>query len=108
MATFGLCITDWASAQQPSTWCAALLGEGAFITLTSHCGGYNILRVALVDIVATYYYDPQSGALVGTSAGSKEGWGCEGRGPPVESVPDCNGNGDVVIRSCGSDAAAGD
>jgi hypothetical protein len=58
------CVTDWATAQDPSTWCS---GPRGYITvyIATDCGGFNFVYVRGVDYGTVYFYDPQSGQLVG-------------------------------------------
>ena len=102
-----VCIENWASAQQPATWCA-MLPSFSLIGIVSHCDGFNLAVVNIVDTVASYYYDSQNGALVGVSSGSKDGHSCFGQAPEVNYVVDCPDAGGSSPVSCESDGAVAD
>jgi hypothetical protein len=73
------CIEDWANAQQLATWCEP--PNISYIHIVSQCDGFNVVSVFVVDTTAIYYYDAQSGALVGVRFGSKDGDSCFGQAP---------------------------
>jgi hypothetical protein len=98
-----MCIEDWASAQLPATWCARL--PTISTVSVSNCDGFDIVGIGVVDTSSAYYYDPQSGALVGERFDSKDGHSCFGRTPEESVLLDCaDESGSPSVR-CESDGA---
>jgi hypothetical protein len=95
------CNTDWANA---AAWCATLSGGPFRALYFSHCGGFNVVTVAPgPDVVVFYYYDPQSGALVGIQSNSTSGSACFGQVPNADVA--CSDEGGPPSVSCESDGA---
>ncbi|MGO9839484.1 MAG: hypothetical protein ACLP1X_35335 [Polyangiaceae bacterium] len=70
------CDMDWATAQEPSTWCTwGKSGNQTYETgadsfeIATYCD-VNIVTVSYGSAVASYYFDPQTGVLVAMSGGS--------------------------------------
>jgi hypothetical protein len=106
------CDMDWATAQDPATWCTSgksgneTYETGALsVAIASHCDGLDIVELGYPDAVVSYFYDPQTGVLVGMSGGSPEGYGCFGRAPPVEDCADAGGFTSVNCASVDSGVA---
>jgi hypothetical protein len=61
------CVRDWATAREASTWC---VGDGGTasnesVYIFAGCDGFNYVYLAGIDNGTYYYYDMQSGQLVG-------------------------------------------
>jgi hypothetical protein len=102
------CVRDWATAQQPSTWCTNDGGttnhESVFIQ--ADCDGFDFVYLVGFDNGIYYYYDPQSGQLVGVGSaiGAPEGNFClAGTGPPHPPGVLCGDGG--ATRVCGPTAS---
>jgi len=99
------CVTDWASAHRPATWCATL--PSVSTVGVSHCDGFDIVGIGVVDTSSAYYYDPQSGALVGMRFDSKDGHSCFGQTPEESVLLDCADESGSPSVSCESVADGG-
>jgi hypothetical protein len=64
------CVTTWSAAQQRATWCS---NPGASIYPLPDCGGFDIVEDINVDVSYAYYYDRQTGTLVGIGFNDPQG-----------------------------------
>jgi hypothetical protein len=99
------CGTTWSTAQQPSTWCP----EASYWEVAPQCEGFDIVRLGGVDSSTYYYYDLQTGDLVGIERhGLGPGPSCvAGHAPGVELI-DCIDAGGVTTFYCGTDGSFSD
>lgn len=100
------CIMSWASAQHPATWCAKF--PNYHIVIAGPCDGFDIAVVGSVDTSTFYYYDPQSGALVGIEGRSILGNRCVAGQAPGVPLTDCYEAGVAASSVCESDGAVSD
>jgi hypothetical protein len=86
-----VCVPNWSLAQSPEAWCSPFPDSRVYIA--SHCDGVDLVVVGQGDISNFYYYDLQSGDLVGVN--------CNGAGNNV-FLTDC-GDAALTPSLCGSD-----
>jgi hypothetical protein len=98
------CVRDWATAQQAATWC---VGDGGTannesVYIRTGCDGLNFVYLGGTDNGTYYYYDPQSGQLlgVGNAVGRPDGSFCRaGTVPPQPAGVQCGDGGAMPV--CG-------
>jgi hypothetical protein len=98
------CVRDWATAQQPSTWCTTDAGtaNNESVIIRTDCDGLNFVYLVGTDNGTYYYYDPQSGQLVGvgSAVGSNTGNFClAGVAPSPSPSVQCGDGGATPV--CG-------
>jgi hypothetical protein len=100
------CATTWSTAEQPSTWCP----KDPYVRVfrATHCDGFNIVVLGSADTSSFYYYDLQSGALVGIEGHSLGGTRCVAGLSPDVPLTDCYEAGAVVTVTCESDGSFSD
>ena len=99
------CVRDWATAQQAATWCVR--GDGGTannesVYIRTGCDGFNFVYLGGTDNGTYYYYDPQSGQLVGVgnAVGTPDGRFCRaGIGPTQPLWIQCGDSGATPV--CG-------
>jgi hypothetical protein len=100
------CGTTWATARQPSTWCPKV--PYARVLTAANCDGFDIVVLGSVDTSDFYYYDLQTGALVGIEAHGNLGTRCVAGQAPDVPLTDCYDAGGVVTVSCEADGSFAD
>ena len=97
------CATTWSTAQQPSTWCPKV--PYARVFTAPHCDGFDIVVLGATDTSSFYYYDLQTGALVGIEGHGNNGTLCIAGQAPDVPLTDCYDAGGVVTVSCEADCS---
>lgn len=100
------CATTWSTAERPSTWCAKVPYVRVF--RATDCDGFNIVVLGSADTSSFYYYDLQSGALVGIEGRGLGGAMCVAGVSPAVPLTDCYEAGAVVTVTCESDGSFSD
>ncbi len=100
------CATTWSTAQQPSTWCPKV--PYARVFTAPHCDGFDIVVLGATDTSSFYYYDLQTGALVGIEGHGNNGTLCIAGQAPNVPLTDCYDAGGVVTVSCEADGSFSD
>jgi hypothetical protein len=80
----GNCPPTWTEAQKLATWC-----PWSALRIIQGCNGYNIVSLGGVDTSTNFFYDPQSGQLVGiseTGEVNSSRFLCIGGQPPATSL----------------------
>ena len=100
------CATTWSTAEQPSTWCPKV----PYVTVfrATHCDGFDIVALGSADTSSFYYYDLQSGALVGIEGHGLGGTTCVAGVQPDVPLTDCYEAGAVVTVTCQADGSFSD
>jgi hypothetical protein len=82
------CVSDWATAQHAATWC---VGDGGTannesVYIRTGCAGFNVVYLVGTDNGTYYYYDAQSGVLVGigNTVGRPDGSFCRAGTTPLQ------------------------
>ena len=102
------CVAEWSIATQPSTWCSKF--PYAELAYATDCEGFDIAVVGATDTSVFYYYDPQSGALVGIEARGEIEQGHQrlgGQAPDVQ-LTECVDAAEPVRFYCESDGGVSD
>jgi hypothetical protein len=97
------CGTTWSTAQQPSTWCPKV--PYARVYTAPDCDGFDIVVIGGTDSSSFYYYDRQTGALVGIEGRGNNGTTCVAGQAPDVPLTDCYDAGGVAIVSCETDGS---
>jgi hypothetical protein len=97
------CGTTWSAAQQPSTWCSRV--PNARVYTAPQCDGFDIVVLGGNDASSFYYYDPQTGALVGIEKRGNNGPTCVAGLAPDVPLTDCYDAGGVSIVTCEADGS---
>jgi hypothetical protein len=98
----------WSSAKQPATWCAT--NRPSQLAISTDCDGFDIVTLSGLDTSTFYYYDTQSGDLVGIEfRGSPyPGPRCIAGEAPGVPLTDCMDAGSLMSFFCESDGAVRD
>jgi hypothetical protein len=97
------CGMTWSTAQQPSTWCPKF--PYARVLTASHCDGFDIVVLGATDTSSFYYFDLQTGALVGIEGHGNGGARCVAGQAPDVPLTDCYDDGGVVTVTCEADGS---
>ena len=98
------CGTTWSSAQQPSTWCPKV--PYARVYTAPHCDGFDIVVLGATDTSSFYYYDLQTGALVGIEGHGNNGTLCVAGQASDVPLTDCYDGGLVSVTAyCEADGS---
>ena len=100
------CGTTWSTAEQPSTW--GPKDPYVRVFRATHCDGFNIVVLGSADTSSFYYYDLQSGALVGIEGRGPGGAACLAGVSPDVPLTDCYEAGAVVTVTCEADGSFSD
>jgi len=98
------CATTWSTAQHPSTWCPRV-PYAMRVYIAPHCDGFDIVVVGASDSSSFYYYDQQTGALVGIEGHGNFGPLCIAGVSPGVPLTDCYDAGGFVVVMCGPDGS---
>jgi hypothetical protein len=104
---WALCNRDWASAQARASWCTA--GTPRLVEVYQGCHGFNLVVVGRRDTSVVYWYDSQSGQLIGIDLVSPVSSSmCIAGAPPSATFGDCSdGSPPTSICDGHTDASAG-
>jgi len=97
------CATTWSTAQRPSTWCPKV--PYARVITAPRCDGFDIVVLGATDSSSFYYYDLQTGALVGIEGHGNFGPLCIAGQSPDVPLTDCYDAGGVVTVLCEADGS---
>ena len=101
------CVPAWTTAEQPSTWCPMF--PYVRVIRATDCHGFDIVVLGATDTSSFYYYDPQSGALVGIEGHGILGTRCiAGQSPDVPLTECFDGGVPPVTAVCQPDGSVGD
>jgi hypothetical protein len=91
------CGTTWSNAQLPSTWCPKV--PYVRVYTAPHCDGFDIVVLGATDTSSFYYYDLQTGALVGIEGHGNNGTLCVAGQAPGVPLTDCFDGGAVAVTA---------
>lgn len=100
------CGTTWSTAQRPSTWCPTF--PYARVVTAPHCDGFDIVVLGATDTSSFYYYDLQTGVLVGIEGHGNNGTMCVAGQAPDVPLTDCDDAGGVTTVYCEADGSFAD